>query len=120
MGTILVRKPSGSPTKGKGAAPSAVSLIEAGQIHFVLNIPGQDKGDLGGVGNPKTDGFQIRRKAVDFAVPLISNVKLAKLFVRSLAKKYLKSYEFAFDDEFIHIKSWKEYMKSAGRYSRQD
>merc|ERR1719334_2430801 len=41
--TILVSKPSQSEKKG---APSAVALIESSQIHFVLNIPGQDKGDL--------------------------------------------------------------------------
>lgn len=110
--TTLVSKPSETSSQSNGA-PSAVGLIESGQIHFVLNIPQRDKGDMG---NVATDGFQIRRKAVDFNVPLISNVKLAKLFVRALAKKYIKSYEFAFDDEFIHIKSWKEYMQSAGRY----
>eukprot|EP00483_Globobulimina_turgida_P009221 UN09240 len=106
--TTLVYKPSQGNQK-----PNAIDLIQAGVIHFVLNIPGKNNDNS--VEN-KTDGYQLRRKSVDFNVPLISNIKLAKLFVTSLAKKYLKSYEFAFDGEFLHIKSWKEYMQSANRY----
>jgi len=108
--TNLVNKPSQNGGKTRA---NAISLIEDGTIHFVINIPGKDSND-NSVDN-KTDGFMIRRKSVDFNVPLISNVKLAKLFVTSLAKKYLKSYEFAFDDEFLHVKSWREYMNSANR-----
>lgn len=96
-----------------GTSPNAIQMIENGTIHFVINIPGKQSND-NSVDN-KTEGYTLRRKAVDFHVPLISNVKLAKLFVTSLANKYLKSYEFAFDDEFLHVKSWKEYMQSANR-----
>eukprot|EP01083_Nonionella_stella_P318116 1161256_1 len=111
--TTLVEKPSQSSCSGgNSAAPSAINLIENGHIHFVLCIPST----IRSANHNNSDGFCIRRKAVDFNVPLISNVKLAKLFVTSLAKKYLKSYEFAFDDEFLHIKSWKEYMQSANRF----
>jgi len=106
--SVLVSKPSQPTPK----APGAVQLIESGTIHFVLVIPKESNDES----ETKTDGYKIRRKSVDFNVPLISNVKLAKLFVKSMAKKYLKSYEFAFEDDFIHIKSWKEYMQSANRY----
>ena len=106
--SILVSKPS----KPMSNAPDAVHLIESGHIHFVLNVPKESNDESG----TKTDGYQIRRKSVDFNVPLISNIKLAKLFVTSLGKKYLKSYEFAFEDDFMKIKSWKEYMQSANRY----
>merc|ERR1712129_211576 len=108
--TVLVNKPSQT-----NKCPDAIKMIESGTIHFVINIPA-NKASKDSSGNYKTDGYQIRRKAVDFNVALISNAKLAKLFVKSLAKKYLKSYEFAFDDEFLHIKSWREYMQSANRY----
>jgi len=113
--STLVAKPSESKknSNGYGAKPNAVSLIENGTVHFVINIPGKDCND--NTVESKTDGYVIRRKSVDFNIPLISNVKLAKLFVTSLAKKYLKSYEFAFDDEFLHIKSWREYLQSANR-----
>jgi len=107
--TTLINKPSQSQTQ-KG--PNAIKLIEQGLIHFVLCIPGNKNK----TNTDRTDGYQIRRKSIDFNVPLISNIKLAKLFVTSLAKKYLKSYEFAFEDDFLHIKSWKEYMQSANRY----
>jgi len=99
---ILTRKPS------SGEKSNVLDLISAG-IHLVINVPAN-------VNNyERTDGYHIRRKAVDFNVPLISNVQLAKLFVRSLAKKYLKSYEYHFDTEFMHIKSWREYMTAANR-----
>merc|ERR1711972_995538 len=106
--SIVVSKPSQTSSN----EPNAVNLIENGLVHFVLNIPKESNDES----ETKTDGYMIRRKSVDFNVPLISNVKLAKLFVTSLAKKYLKSYEFAFEDDFMHIKSWKEYMQSANRY----
>eukprot|EP01083_Nonionella_stella_P229941 813304_1 len=71
--TTLIYKPS-----QLNQSPNVVKLIESGIIHFVINIPKINNDNS--VEN-KTDGYIIRRKSVDFNVPLISNIKLAKLLV---------------------------------------
>ncbi len=47
-----------------------------------------------------TNDYIIRRKAVDFAMPLITELRLAQRFVEALATKGI-------DD--LHVKSWAEY-----------
>jgi carbamoyl-phosphate synthase large subunit len=46
------------------------------------------------------DGFIIRRKAIDYNIPLINNIKIAVLFARSV-------YNYTIDD--LEIKSMNEY-----------
>ncbi|ETO24655.1 hypothetical protein RFI_12503, partial [Reticulomyxa filosa] len=101
--SILVPKPS------SGLHPNAIDLIERGDIHLVINVPGHGKR------TEHTDGYHIRRKAVDYHVALVSNIKLAKSLVKALAKKYMRSYDYPWDSQFIHIKSWREYMSAAHR-----
>lgn len=52
--------------------------------HFdlVINLPMRDAGARR-VSNIATHGYRTRRMAVDFAVPLITNVKCAKLLVEA-------------------------------------
>jgi len=47
-----------------------------------------------------TNDYIIRRTAVDFAIPLFTNVQLARRFVEALSRKSLAD---------LQIKSWKEY-----------
>ena len=47
-----------------------------------------------------TDGYLIRRKAIDRNIPLITNVQVAKTFVRSIEK---------YKVEDLEIKEWSEY-----------
>ena len=72
----------------------------------VLEILGEDSFDLA-INIPKnfrkeelTYGYQIRRKAVDHAIPLITNIQLAKRFIEAVYWKSL-------DD--LKIKAWDEY-----------
>jgi len=57
---------------------NAVSMIHQGKIDLVINIT--DAFRQQNVSN----GYQIRRATVDFGVSLISNMKCAELFVKSL------------------------------------
>ena len=64
------------------------------RLDLVINIPDEyDKKIL-------DDEYTIRRSAVDFAVPLITNRQLAELFVNALDQKGLSD---------LKIKSWGEY-----------
>lgn len=71
-----------------------LNLMQAKKIDFVILIPRNKKKE------DETDGYKIRRKAVDFAIPLITDVNIAKLFIDSISKLNLKDLE---------IKAWEEY-----------
>ncbi|MBN1860360.1 MAG: carbamoyl-phosphate synthase (glutamine-hydrolyzing) large subunit [Candidatus Thermoplasmatota archaeon] len=74
--------------------PNTLTYIANGNIELVINIPKNvEKDEL-------DNDYLIRRKAVDFNIPLITNLQLAKRFVEALQRTSL-------DD--LKIKSWNEY-----------
>ena len=74
--------------------PNTVSYIADGKIDLVINIPKNiEKEEL-------DNDYLIRRAAVDFGVPLITNVQLAKRFVEAISKVSLHD---------LKVKSWDEY-----------
>ncbi len=58
--------------------PTIYSLIENGEIGYLVNTPSKNYGS-------QRDGYLIRRHAIDFGVPVITNMKLAKFLIRSIA-----------------------------------
>lgn len=74
--------------------PNTLTYLAEGKIDLVINIPKNiEKEEL-------ENDYLIRRKAVDFNIPLITNVQLAKRFVEALSRTSL---------EDLKIKSWNEY-----------
>ena len=63
-----------------GKNPSVSGLIDKGGIDLIINIPTRT------FGRESTDGFIIRRKAVDLNIPLITNRQLADGFIMALAE----------------------------------
>ncbi|HZN04620.1 MAG TPA: carbamoyl-phosphate synthase (glutamine-hydrolyzing) large subunit [Candidatus Polarisedimenticolia bacterium] len=64
-------------------APSLLDFISPERLDLILNVPlGLDRAEL-------TDGYIIRRRAIDYGVPLITNLQLAELLVKALATKTL-------------------------------
>ena len=87
--SIRVSKPSEN-----SEFPKALDLIHNTEIEFVVNIPRNlEQREL-------SDGYKIRRAAIDFNIPLITNARLASAFIRALCKM---------DVDDIKIKSWDEY-----------
>ena len=74
--------------------PQALTLLHEHKIDMVVNIPK----DL----TPRelTNGYKIRRAAIDLNVPLITNSRLASAFINAFCTLKL---------EDIDIKSWAEY-----------
>ncbi len=70
--------------------------IERGEIDMVVNIPSNLYSS-----NNDSQGYLIRRKSIDSSVPLITNIKCARLFVASL-RDYIKN--------GVDYKSWDEYI----------
>jgi carbamoyl-phosphate synthase large subunit len=63
--------------------PSLLEYITPDRLDLIVNVP------LGLDRREQTDGYIIRRRAIDFGVPLITNLQLAELLVKSLAAKRL-------------------------------
>lgn len=57
-----------------------ITLMQQGHIDFVINEPNMTSNE------EFTTGYMMRRKAVDLGIPLLANIKLAKLFVQSLVQ----------------------------------
>jgi carbamoyl-phosphate synthase large subunit len=74
--------------------PNVMSYLEDGKIDLVINIPKNTKED------ELTNDYMIRRKAVDFGVNLITNLKLAQRLIETLAIKELKDLKIQSWDEF--------------------
>jgi carbamoyl-phosphate synthase large subunit len=61
--------------------PSLLDHITPSRLDLIINIPaGYDRRVL-------TDGYIIRRRAIDFGIPLITNLQLAELFTKAIAAK---------------------------------
>jgi len=74
--------------------PNVVDHLTNRKIDLVINIPDPTKEYV------LDDSYAIRRLAVDFSVPLITNSQLTTLFVDAISTKDMKDLE---------IKSWDEY-----------
>jgi carbamoyl-phosphate synthase large subunit len=59
-------------------SPNIKEYLENKRIDFVINIPQHTSS------TEKTDGYYLRRTAIDRGIPLITNVQLAKRIVEAL------------------------------------
>ncbi len=77
-----------------GRKPNVLDIIAEKKIDLVINIPiNYQEEEL-------TNDYIIRRKAVDFAIPLFTNLQLARRFVEAINRLSIKD---------LQIKSWREY-----------
>jgi carbamoyl-phosphate synthase large subunit len=76
------------------AQPNTMEFLGQGKIDLVINIPKNYQED------ELTNDYLIRRQAVNFGVPLITNIQLAQRFVESITQKSLTD---------LKIKSWNDY-----------
>jgi carbamoyl-phosphate synthase (ammonia) len=66
------------PTEeGAPGKPNAIDLIKSGDIGLVINIPTYESERL-------EDNYHMRRTAVDFGVPLLTNTNLVKVFANAV------------------------------------
>ena len=73
---------------------NVMEMIANHKFDLIINVPkNQTKREL-------TNGYRIRRGAIDHNIPLMTNVRLAKAFVEAICSMRL---------EDIKIKSWQEY-----------
>ncbi len=77
--------------------PNVRELLEDGTLDLIINIPRHP------FARESTDGYIIRRKAIDMNIPLITNRQLAEAFVTALAEQ---------KGNGLQTKSWREYRLS--------
>jgi len=75
--------------------PNILTYLQEGKIDLVINIPKTTERE------ELDSDYIIRRRSVDLNIPLITNIQVAKRFVKSL-----KRYKV----EDLSIKSWDEYI----------
>lgn len=85
-------KPAYAPSDNR--EPKVLDLLHENKIDFVVNIPKNL------TATELSDGYKIRRTAVDLNIPLITNSRLATAFIRAFCEV---------DPQNIPIKAWDEY-----------
>lgn len=82
------------PDERPNAENNVMKMIAAHQFDLIVNIPkNHTKREL-------TNGYRIRRGAIDHNIPLMTNARLAKAFIEAFCR--LKQAD-------LRIKSWQEY-----------
>jgi len=82
------------PDENKGNAAGALELIQNHQVELVINVPkNHTAGEL-------TNGYKLRRAAIDHNVPLITNSRLASAFIKAFC---------AINEDDLPIRSADEY-----------
>ncbi|MCQ2169007.1 MAG: carbamoyl-phosphate synthase (glutamine-hydrolyzing) large subunit [Bacteroidales bacterium] len=80
--------------EGKKGYPAAIDLISEHVVELIVNIPKDfSTGEL-------TNGYKLRRAAIDFNVPLITNRRLATAYITAFCNM---------GEEDLAIKAWDEY-----------
>ncbi len=74
--------------------PQALEMLHNKEIDLVVNIPKNL------TSKELSNGYKIRRAAIDLNIPLLTNARLASAFIEAISK-------YSMDD--IEIKSWNEY-----------
>jgi carbamoyl-phosphate synthase large subunit len=75
--------------------PNVLDYLGENRIDLVINIPKNSQEE------ELTNDYIIRRRTVDFGIPLITNIQLAQRFVEALARKGAAD---------LQVKSWREYV----------
>ena len=82
------------PDEHTSAENNVLKMIAAHKFDLIVNIPkDHTRREL-------TNGYRIRRDAIDHNIPLMTNARLAKAFIEAFCQM---------DWHDIQIKSWQEY-----------
>lgn len=82
------------PNDEKDRKPSALEMIQDKKIDLVVNIPKDF------TSNELDNGYKIRRAAIDYNIPLVTNSRLASAFIQAFC---------TLDVDQLEIKPWNEY-----------
>ncbi|ADI37718.1 carbamoyl-phosphate synthase (glutamine-hydrolyzing) large subunit [Waddlia chondrophila] len=78
--------------------PNVITALSEKQVDLIINIPRSTP-----TGTHNSDGYLIRRLAIDHHIPLITNVHIAKFFLECLTK---------LDVDQLPTHSWQDFVKN--------
>eukprot|EP00933_Yihiella_yeosuensis_P077927 TRINITY_DN8891_c0_g1_i1.p1 TRINITY_DN8891_c0_g1~~TRINITY_DN8891_c0_g1_i1.p1 ORF type:complete len:1190 (+),score=260.46 TRINITY_DN8891_c0_g1_i1:194-3571(+) len=83
--------------------PNALTMIRTGKIDLVINIPdSMDSGSL-------TDGFKLRRGAIEAAISLVTDMKTCVNMAHALHRKWTREKR---GKPFWDVASWQEHVEA--------
>jgi carbamoyl-phosphate synthase large subunit len=85
----------------EGGTPNVVDVIQNGKVSIVINIQEPFSDETPNIDQKISDGYRIRRAAVEHNVLLLTDIILARFFVKALTE---------FQKEELGIVSWQEYL----------
>ena len=86
--------PVGWPDESHKDIRNVMDMIHDHAFDLIINIPKNHSK------REQTNGYKIRRSAIDHNIPLITNARLASAFIKAFCERPLES---------LQIKSWQEY-----------
>jgi len=81
-----------------GRAPSVLTAIAEREVDLIINIPQNHGKNIG------TDGYKIRRLAINHHLPVITNAQVAELFLKCLTEQTKSATAPLSWQEFINLK----------------
>jgi carbamoyl-phosphate synthase large subunit len=94
-----------SKVKESGSNPNILDFLQNQKIDLVINVPMGNKNR--NYSDVLTDGYIIRRQAVEFNVPVITNLELASALVRVLKKRDQNGNSIRSLNEYMNELPWK-------------
>ena len=94
-----------SKVKESGANPNILDYLQNQKIDLVINIPVANKNR--NYSDVLTDGYIIRRQAVEFNVPVVTNLELASALVRVLKQREHNGSSIRSLNEYMNELPWK-------------
>jgi len=88
-----------------GANPNILDYLQNQKIDLVINVPVANK--QRNYSDVLTDGYIIRRQAVEFNVPVITNLELASALVRVLKQREYNGNSIRSLNEYMNELPWK-------------
>jgi methylglyoxal synthase len=79
--------------------PSILNAIRERQVDLIINIPQSSP-----TGTHQSDGYKIRRLAIDYHIPLITNLHLALMFLQCLTDVKREEIPIRSLQEYVGVK----------------
>jgi carbamoyl-phosphate synthase large subunit len=88
--------------------PNVAQVISQSQVGLIINLPAAAPGtrNLEQTATHNSDGFKIRRLAIDYHIPLVTNFQLSEILLQSLAVYYQKQLALWSYQELHASRNW--------------